>query len=420
MHASTPSPTKRPRIALFQSFWRLHSSTLYAARSLAEAGYHVDLFLFNVDTSIPMNFLSGVDGVSIRSLDAKSNVKSRVVRRLLAFAYNAMRWPLDHLLFLMRSTSGLVPRRIVERTVEMMDGERYVALIGIEKGGLIWASAVEQRQAAPLIYSSLELYTWGHPLVKDIRSRRMKAAEEPAHNRCRATIVQDPLRGMVLCEDNQVTHDMRMLYVPISRWGDSAVIDDSSWRNELGIGRETIVILCHGVIAERRLCMELTQIAQYFPEDWLLVFHGWGEQKVIQKIRNADRKKRVRISSRLVEMSEEHKVVGSADISLVLYKNEPQNDRLTGFSSEKLALSLQCGVPVIAFNYPTYEHIANEGCGVLVEDLSEIPKAIMKIMGDRLQFRSQAIESFRRHYSFERNFQTVLDALNDLCASRSG
>jgi glycosyltransferase involved in cell wall biosynthesis len=122
----------------------------------------------------------------------------------------------------------------------------------------------------------------------------------------------------------------------------------------------------------------------------------------------------VRLSLDLVDLAKEPEVMRSADISLVLYQNETQNDCLTGFSSEKLALSLQCGVPIIAFNYPSYEHIRDEGCGILVDDLSEIPRAASKILADYTNYSSRAYRAFEKYYRFEANFQKVLAAVNEL------
>lgn len=422
-----PARWEKPRIALFQAFYRLHSSTIYAARALARAGYRVDLFLFKVDTSIPMNVAMCTEGVFFHSFDSEKKVRSgkevisrsqlvKHLRRLaLRFPYRALNWLWNWFLLLTSSNRGLFPKIIIDLTVNEMRSGRYTALIGIEKGGLIWADTIARQFPVALIYSSLELYTHNHPFSsRDIWNRRLKAAEVAAHNHCWATIIQDAAREKVLLEDNRIRREMQMLHVPISRMESNLVPVNYSLRRNLGINLEQIVLLCHGKIAEQRLCVEITQVAQDFPHDWLLVFHGWQEGSAFKKIRDADEKRRVRLSSQLVDLSDEPQVVGSADISLVLYRNDSQNDLLTGFSSEKLALSLQCGVPIIAFDYPTYEHIANERCGVLIDDLSEIPSAVQKILDDYSEFKRRALASFGKHYSFERNFEVVLKALHQL------
>jgi glycosyltransferase involved in cell wall biosynthesis len=110
-----------------------------------------------------------------------------------------------------------------------------------------------------------------------------------------------------------------------------------------------------------RLCPEIAEVAQSFPAEWLLIFHGWGSDRVVEKIRAIDKKGRVRFSLELLDQSEEASVVASADLCLVLYNHDCINEYLTGFASEKLALALQCGVPVIAFAYPSFRHVKTEG-----------------------------------------------------------
>ena len=421
----TGTSGERPRVALFQAFWRLHSSTVYSAQVLADSGYRVEVFLFTVDDSIPMSALNDAEGIFVHRIEAGKNFPRSAggsslpvpqLRRIFSALRRRAMMPLwSYVLLLLKSDKGLIPKDVLDQTIRAMDGQRYRAYIGIEKGGLIWAGAIARRRPTALIYSNLELYKRNHPFfVSSMWARRIKAAEEMNHARCWATIVQDPIRGNVLLDDNRITRSTRMLYVPTSRMGRPVSWKSRCWRRQLGIEEEKIVIVSHGMIAEGRFCIELAELAQAFPDNWLLVFHGFGERSIIHRISNIDTKQHVRLSLDLVDLAKEPEVMRSADISLVLYQNETQNDCLTGFSSEKLALSLQCGVPIIAFNYPSYEHIRDEGCGILVDDLSEIPRAASKILADYANYSSRAYRAFEKYYRFEANFQKVLAALNEL------
>jgi glycosyltransferase involved in cell wall biosynthesis len=271
------------------------------------------------------------------------------------------------------------------------------------------------RLARPLIYSNLELYTRDHWFYSGCYTqKRLKLAEEQYHRRCWATIVQDAARGRALLADNRIRGEMRMLYVPISRLGEPEAAQSRWLQDRLGLPDGQVVILSYGMIAAMRFSLELATVAQAFPNDWTLVIHGYGESRTIRKIRELDSNNKVALSLSLVDLSEEQLVVGSATISLVFYGNEYLNDELTGFSSEKLALSLQCGVPVVAFDYPSYGHIREEGCGVLVKDLAEIPAAISKILADYSGYKSRAVSTFTKYYQFETNFRKVLGALAEL------
>jgi len=424
-----------PRVALFQAFWRLHSSTLFAALTLSRAGYYVDILLFMVDEGVPTSLLEGSRGVSVHYLDlpcgksvemskaavdeaiyssARGSVKSfrqGVLRR----SHRYVKRFFTLLRFLVGSDKGLIPDQVLKRSVAILKGSQYRAFIGIDKGGLAWAGAMASRFARPLIYSNLELYTRDHWFYSGgYTQKRLKLAEEQYHRRCWATIVQDEARGRVLLADNRVRGEMRMLYVPISRLGEPEA-EKSRWlQDRLRLPDGQIVILSYGMIATRRFSLELAKVAQSFPNSWTLVIHGYGDNSIIEKIRELDSRNKVFLSLGLVDLSEEPMVVGSATISLVFYGDKYINDKLTGLSSEKLALSLQCGVPVVAFDYPSYGHIREEKCGVLIRDLSEISVAISKILADYSGYRSRALLTFKKHYQFETNFKKVLNALDEL------
>src|SRR5262245_58594973 len=124
----TGTPGERPRVALFQAFWRLHSSTVYSALMLADAGYRVDLFLFTVDDSMPMKALYGVEGVFVHSFEAANVFRSvgegssvrfivaQLRRIFLTLPRRAMTKFWNYILLLMKSDRGLIPKNVLDRT----------------------------------------------------------------------------------------------------------------------------------------------------------------------------------------------------------------------------------------------------------------------------------------------------------------
>jgi glycosyltransferase involved in cell wall biosynthesis len=433
--SGTDTELVRPRVALFQAFWKLHSGTLFAALTLARAGYDVDIFLFNVDEVIPTSFLEGITGVSVHCLDLTQGDRvpartsaadhhshhsgrllvARYGERILRNARRNVGRIFTLLRFWLRSDKGLIPERVLKRTIAILRPYHYKAFIGVDKGGLAWAGAIANRLSAPLIYSSLELYTRDHWFYSGCYTqKRLKLAEEKYHRRCWATIVQDELRGKVLIADNRVQSEMRMFYVPICRLGEPEARTSHWLQDHLALPRGQVIILSHGLISPMRFSVQIAELAQIFPNDWTLVIHGYGENSILREIRELDARNKVVISLNLVDLLEEQMIVGSATVSLVFYGDKYLNDKLTGFSSEKLALSLQCGVPVVAFDYPSYGHIREERCGVLIGNISEIPMAISQILADYSGYRSRAFSTFKKYYQFEANFKKVLNALDEL------
>ena len=121
------------------------------------------------------------------------------------------------------------------------------------------------------------------------------------------------------------------------------------------------------------------------------------------------------ISSEFLPYDQLYKVVLSAHIGLAFYAPTPLNDRLTAFSSEKIALYLQSGVPFVAFNYPGYRALSKkEKCCVLIDDLYELPAAIEKILSSYPEYRRNAFLAFKKHYRFENNFDKVISGIKQM------
>jgi glycosyltransferase involved in cell wall biosynthesis len=209
-----------------------------------------------------------------------------------------------------------------------------------------------------------------------------------------------------------------ILYVPVSVIGDPFKNHSSFLRDALGISTGKKIILYFGLLWEKRYVLALAELAQNFPEDWVLVMHGEDCDSAVEKIKSVDRRNKVVISLNMVPSARIQEVVSSADIGLALYSPAPQNDRLTAFSSEKMALYMQCGVPFIGFDYPGDRQLASEHrCGVVIKDLQELPSAVSQILAHHDEFRQRAYQVFSKHFDFSRNFTTVVECLNELVGS---
>src|SRR5207248_3193835 len=183
----------------------------------------------------------------------------------------------------------------------------------------------------------------------------------------------------------------------------------SSFLHEtLDIPKDRRIILYFGHIRERRYAVDLAKLAPGFPEDWILVMHGFSTPQTIRKIEKLNVQKRVVLSLNAVSSERIYEVIASADVGLALYSPHTQNERLTAFSSEKLALYMQCGVPFIAFDYPGYQRLAEEDrCGVAIRSVAELPEAVSTILGSYEEFRQQAYRTFHKHYDFAANFAGI-------------
>lgn len=413
------------KIAVFQAFHPVQSQLGYTVKCLAEAGYQVDLFLsqctmeyfqINEEKGVRIHAIDNLGVITPRrrfksiierakSLIEQSKLLPMVIRQRALFRRIRPE-------FMLPGASRLIPSMLIDKAMSVIQSDEYLCLIGVEKAGLVWAGLVGERTGLPWIYYSLELYTSDNKYVTS-NSIRYKRAEKQYHQKAIATIIQDKDRSDVIFKDNEVING-RALFVPVSILAKAAKKRCEYLRKRYSISDNKVIVLYFGQISEWRLCEEIMLEARDFNDETVLIIHG--------KL-SSDRDKylglavdgKVIISDRLVPDSEIGQLIGSAGIGLVFYRESILNEYLTGSASEKLALYLQAGVPVIMFDYPSFRKLNDKyQFGVCIRELKELPIAIETIGEDYSLYRNNAFAAFLDHYEFRSNFKTVLDFIESL------
>jgi glycosyltransferase involved in cell wall biosynthesis len=131
----------------------------------------------------------------------------------------------------------------------------------------------------------------------------------------------------------------------------------------------------------------------------------------LQKIREADTNQRVVFSLDLVPASRVWEVASSVHIGLSLNRPTNVNDRLVVNSSERMALFLQCGIPIVAFDNPGFEILAQRKCGAVIGSLAELPAAIEQVVASWDEFSNNARALYDERYEFRANYRKVVDML---------
>jgi len=311
--------------------------------------------------------------------------------------------------------SSLMNGSVLSKSISSVEGNNYIFFIGIEKKGLIWAGILGDRFNIPYGYYSLELYTRDHPdAMNTYLDRQIKTAEEAFHKKAVLTIVQDADRANVLFKDNGIVKKSLTFYVPVSLLGSPHRDKSSFFHDRYQLSPEQIIVLQFGLFYDRRFSLELIDMARLFPWNWTLVLHGYSLSESYHRQIKRKCHDRVKLSDHPVPSSQIRNLIASADIGLVFYTSETKNDFMTAFSSEKLALFLQQGKPIIAFDYPGYRKLMAEcECGVLIRSLSELPTAVETILSDWERYSKNAIRGFHLFYDYSKNFMLVIDRINE-------
>ncbi len=399
------------RIAIFQAEWPFQVHTANCAYGLAKAGYSVDIFLYETRPVYDFRALQNAASIRLHDLSEKKHnfLILRWKRWVLKIREVYLWWRGD-------KVRSVLPSKVLSQTASLLKDKKYHCFIGVEKKGLVWAGYMATHRGIPFIYYSLELYTWGHPFVNSsFRNRRLKLLEQKFHRLSCATLVQDARRAEVLLRDNGLS-DTAVVHLPISLVGPVYEKSNGYLQQRLALGDEMVLILQFGQIGAERLSFSLAQEAQRFPEDWRLVMHsfGYASQDDIDGISHINGNKRVLLSLEHVPDKRLQEMIHSAHIGLVLYKDTTDNDKLTAFSSEKLALYLQCGLPIIAFNYPGYEFVEELQCGVLIEHTGELEQAVRIILNRYDSYRDKAYRCFQQYFDFDVNFTKVIQFIDEL------
>lgn len=408
------------RIAVFQYEWDVRGYTLDLVTMLAEKGFYVDLFLKDCEDRL-VDLDSIEKNKRIRIYDFSNN-KNRNPPGFIYRNFWRVTGKLDQMFSLKGKLFRLLKRdisfKVLRKSSQVIGQNHYKCFIGIEKKGLIWAGLLnrEYKYNIPFLYYSLELYVEDHPVrFTDPFFPRLRKLEKRFHREAAATIIQDSMRAKVLFESNHI-EKQPVILVPVSLRGNENPDKTRYFHDKFNLPGEKKIILYFGMINARyRLSREIADQAEALDSDHLLVFHGYGKPQDIQALTGIAPGK-VLVSTDLVPYDMITEVIASVDIGLVLYSSDNSNNKLTAFSSEKIALFSRSGIPVIAFDNENYRGLMKAyRCGELIEHINELPRAAVRILQDYDSYRKNAFLAYKEYYCFDRHFENIKKFIeNDL------
>ncbi len=282
---------------------------------------------------------------------------------------------------------------------------KYDCVIGSGIRGLMSAALVSKVFGLPAVYNCLELYP------ADKYSQLLKRLERWAVRTCAFSIIQDELRARLLARDTGI--QLRdIITLPNSLPGFAKRRQSNYLRTRFNIREESTILLSAGVFSRNRMLLELVQLAQTWPEDWVLVLHSAQatDQAFVNQVTEADKRKCVVFSMEPVPLKELPDLVSSADIGIALYDSDSnENTRNMGLSSGKVAQCAQCGIPFVISDLPGIGDLVKKyQCGVPIQDIKELRTAIETIILDYERMSHNAIKCFNEALSVEKYFDRVI------------
>src|SRR5271156_898106 len=304
---------KERRLAVVQYSWPLQSYSKDFVLGLANHGYKVDFFVDVGAASRKLVDLGAFNnpGVEVHLLQGFSENSGQ------SATSSIRRWrsPKGDPSFMLAKSGRL--GEFIEYsdlwctlTAIRRKADEYVAIIGIEKIGLILAGMICGRLNLRLVYYSLELYfeqpAWMPGPVLEWEKR--------FHSNSVATIVQDPLRAAALLKNNEVT-ETKVLLLPVSACADHSA-NTKYWHKLFNLEEHSRVTLFFGVLDSGRHLEELILQWSNCGSNNYLILHGYGYgfERELRRLCVQLGLKNVFISTDLVPDTRVAELIASADI----------------------------------------------------------------------------------------------------------
>ena len=398
------------RIGIFVpwSYVEYSPCVLNLATLLAQNGYHVDIFQLMKTTRFLAPTLSN-DYVQFHYLEPARPLANGVERLFV-------RVPI--LPFL----------RDAFHNVRLLPDNVYSAFVGVDQKGILVASVAGLLRGVPVIFHDTELVitrpaktsrrwsrlTWLLHVIQRFRHRVDFAVLRHAIRLASIAISLDEERADWLVRLTHIPRS-RVVIIPNSPLGHASGEKSGFLRNLLDIPVEKKIILHAGAVAQWSRCLPIARAALQWPDDWVLVLHGFVTDEgleVLRELQEIAASPQVVLSLDPVPYSQLDRVYRSCDISLVLYEDRGPNFTHVAGASGKLINSLKCGLPVVATDFPSLRRVVKGyQCGLTVKQESEVGQAVSQILADYEAYSANALRCYDEVYDLERYFPELLSRL---------
>jgi hypothetical protein len=400
------------RIGIFQYQVPITSFTINMVRMFAKSGYFVDLYLYDCHEKVAScDCFQGYENVVLHRYKKKGDPSLLQVVFTkcyqLCFGHTWEERLSDY--------HRIIDKAVFKKSLNISRKQEYIFFVGIEKWGLLWCGKIAESQAVPYFYYSLELYIEDHPAFKNnAQFNKLRKQEIKYHQGAAATIIQDEFRAAALAKFNAMSK-MSTLLFPIAVCDCERIEQSEFLYQHLGIDRNRKILLYFGNIVKGRFCYELAELSNTLPSGFVMVLHGCCTPEAEAELLEIGDPERFVVSRELVAVEDIPDLVASAYIGLLFYNNTFLNDSLTAFSSEKMALYCQANIPVLSFINQSYSKLYSHfRCGEGIENFVDFNDAIERIEQNYPEYRRCAGSAYQEYYTYEKNFNTLLEGIRTL------
>lgn len=282
--------------------------------------------------------------------------------------------------------------------------ERYDICIGYDAAGIEHAFLANRFWRSTLVYHNLEFHE---------ADDQLKKAEIKICRKITCILTQSNLRARILSRINQCPLEkFSVLYN--SSYLEKDNRSEHYFNDLFHLDQTKFLVLMNGSIIPEMCVKETLETLSQWPQDSILVIHGWCPHQAlreeIEKYRKAH-PDRLFLSDKFLDFEQKLKIFRSVQLVLVFYNSTDQNHSSAAGSSGKFYDSLMTGRPVIANNIEGMaEMILPENLGYVIKSMSELPQAISLAMKNHSLLAKNAYQAFDK-YSFPSSMEKVLEGL---------
>jgi hypothetical protein len=376
-------------------------SLICLIEELTNAGAAVDVFM-------PMhgNYPKIKEGINIYPFPKKIRLWSGSIRRTLNSYLSDVQCCI---------------RERVWRAYSILNRNRYDLAFGVNDTGLITAVDSMRNNRVPIIYLSYEIF-FKDELLTYI-DRKEKTREIKASQLVDLVLIQDKWRADLLARENNID-EKKFAYLPVAPRLAKDTIKSQYLRKKYNIPENKFIVLHSGSFANWTHADELLENVDKWPDNTILLIHTRyrpdDSNKQINKIINKNLPN-VILSTDPLDNETYEKMVCSADIGLVLYKQMPgskyvqKNIETIGLSSGKFAYFMKYSLPVISIGSKTYSKLLKEyKFGFNINSFVEMPGTLTNIISDYDNYSKEACRLFSEKLPFDLYWPSISNKILEL------
>lgn len=301
--------------------------------------------------------------------------------------------------------------RYLKKIIGLRD-DSYQYIVGIEVLGLYTAHILKSNPGQKIIYFNMELFKLSTSRLPD---RYLRGALESfvLKNNIDHIAIANKERIKVFLNDKKYIPASMVEMLPVASLGEPYLEKGNYFREKFNIPDDKTIVLYSGNIVEWAMCLEIVESVKNWGDEFVLVLHTYIEhpqnEDYYDLIEKAMLPGRVFISQKHFSFWELDKILSSAEIGLLFYREKDENFTEIGFSSNKLTQYLKTGMPIITNDLPFFSKFFDEHkCGKCVSSFEEIAGTISEISRDYSVYRKNAVSCYENYFDFRKYFNVFM------------